>query len=139
MNIEPAALPSPPPQKKLIPSTEVDDTAENRRVITFCEKYRAAVEAKDVEALVAMASPRYQDQDIDYASLAGFLRGSFGHADAIRYDVLYKHVWFQGNQVLVDYTYSASYRTGKDWKRSTDDNRLVLEPDGDSFRILRGM
>jgi hypothetical protein len=85
-----------------------------------------------------MASPDYREDDVDRASLAQFLRGSFQSVDAIRYDFLYKRIIY-GAQIFVDYTYSASYRSGKEWKRATDDNRLVLEPNGDSFLILSGM
>ena len=40
----------------LIPNTRVEDTSENREVVDFIERYRQAVEARNVPALLAMAS-----------------------------------------------------------------------------------
>jgi hypothetical protein len=43
----------------------------------------------------------------------------------------------------VIFTYSASWRspglTQDDWKHKVSDNRLELEVDGDSYKILAGM
>ena len=47
-------------------------------------------------------------------------------------------------RVLVDYTFSASYRIpseqGDDvWQRKVSDNRIELLPHQDEFRIIAGM
>ena len=42
-----------------IQNTDVADSDDNRKVIAFCEKYRHAVELKDVDALLKMASEKY--------------------------------------------------------------------------------
>jgi hypothetical protein len=43
----------------IIPNTDVCDSPRNRTVIDFCERYRHALEARDADALLALASPRY--------------------------------------------------------------------------------
>jgi hypothetical protein len=136
----------------LIPNTSVEDTSENRKVIGFCEKYRRAVEDRDVDALVNMASARYfetggnakSSDDIDYNGLREYLTSRFRQTKAIRYEIKYHRVAeAEGGQIHVFFTYTASFQvptaTGDEWHRAVRDNRLVLVREGDSFKILGGM
>jgi hypothetical protein len=127
-----------------IPNTTVCDTPRARAVIDFCERYRHAVEDRDVSTLVALASPRYREDQIDYAALKDFLTQKMAGVSAIRYEAKYRAVTFRPDgMVAVDYQYSASYRmphpSGDQWHHSIADNTLVLEPHGASFLIVRGM
>ncbi len=134
-----------------IPNTDVEDTDENRRLIAFCERYRHAVENKDVAALLKMAAPNYYEDggnidptdDIDYAGLKAYLMSKFQDASAIRYEIRYRKVAKQRDLIFVDYTYSASYRIpgtkGDEWRHRVEDNRLELVPYQDEFRIVAGM
>ncbi len=135
-----------------IPNTDVEETAENRRVVEFCEEYRHAVERRNVALLLKMANPAYYEDggnidatdDIDYAGLREYLQTKFGDTSAIRYEIRYRDVSAgPGDVIWVDYTYSASYKVpsaqGEVWRRQVADNRLELVPEGDSFTILRGM
>ena len=64
-----------------IPNTDVEDTAENRGVISFCEEYRRAVEQRKIGLLLQLAAPSYYEDggnvdatdDIDYAGLKDYL------------------------------------------------------------------
>lgn len=139
--------------QQLIPNTDVTDTPENRKVIEFCEEYRRGVEMRKVGFLLSLAHPKYYEDggnidatdDIDYAGLKEFLRDRFGGARAIRYEIRYRTIQqTPRNTVLVDYTYSASYKIpGVDgeevWRRQVADNRLELVPTKDSFLILSGL
>ena len=137
-----------------IPNTDLDDTNENRQIVVFCEKYRRAVEERDVEALVAMASTRYFEtggngkpgDDIDYNGLRTYLTSKFKLTKAIRYEIRYHRISeADGNVkvVYVDFTYTASFQIptakGDVWNRAVRDNRLQLLRDGDSYKILAGM
>jgi hypothetical protein len=138
--------------KSFIPNTDVEDTSANRKVISFCEEYRHAVEDKDVNRLVGMASPRYYedggntspDDDIDYDGLKEYLTSTFVKTQTIRYEIRYRKVAIGENKrVFVEYTYSASYRIpglkGEEWRHTVADNRLELMPDGDAYKIIAGM
>ncbi|MCC6215977.1 MAG: hypothetical protein IT376_14015 [Polyangiaceae bacterium] len=138
--------------REAIPNTDVEDTAENRRVIQFCEEYRRAVERKNVALLLRLAHPRYYEDggnsdaadDLDYAGLEAYLREKFRATKAIRYEIRYRRVGAGRRDVIhVDYTYSASYKLptekGDVWRRVVADNRLEIVPAGDGFRILSGM
>ncbi len=135
-----------------IPNTDVEDSAFNRGVISFCEEYRRAVEQRKIGLLLQLAHPSYYEDggnvdssdDIDYAGLKQYLEDQFKDTKAIRYEIRYRRV-AKGRQdhVLVDYTYSASYKIptekGDVWRRTVADNRLELVPNGDSYKILNGM
>ncbi len=137
-----------------IPNTDVEDSDENRKIIAFCEKYRHAVEEKDIGVLMQLASEDYYAtggnvdprDDIDYAGLKSYLSGSFQDARAIRYEIRYRRILRDDedkSRIYVDYTYSASYRIpgvkGEEWRRKVEDNRLEITPHKDDFRILTGM
>jgi hypothetical protein len=135
-----------------IPNTDVEDNDENRRVISFCEKYRHAVEERNVPLLLEMASPRYYEDggnvdaadDIDFAGLKEHLEGRFKDTRAIRYEIRYRRVRHGSeNKILVEFTYTASYKIpglkGEEWRHTVQDNRLDIVPDRASFKILAGM
>ncbi|WP_437934965.1 hypothetical protein [Sorangium sp. So ce341] len=134
-----------------IPNTDVEDSDDNRKIISFCEKYRNAVENKNVGALLQLASPKYYEDggnidasdDLDYAGLREYLNGKFQDARAIRYEIRYRRVLREDDVIYVDYTFSASYRIpgrkGEEWRRKVDDNRLELVEHQDEYRIVAGM
>lgn len=139
---------------RYIPNTDVEDSEENRKIVAFCEKYRHAVEEKDIGLLMQLASEDYYAtggnvdprDDIDYAGLKDYLSGAFQDAKAIRYEIRYRRILRddeEKDRIFVDYTYSASYRIpglkGEEWRRKVEDNRLELAPHNDEYRILTGM
>jgi hypothetical protein len=139
---------------RYIPNTDVEDTDENRKIVAFCEKYRHAVEEKNVGLLMELASEDYYAtggnvdprDDIDYAGLKTYLAGSFQDARAIRYEIRYRRILHDAEEkdvIFVDYTYSASYRIpglkGEEWRRKVQDHRLELVPHNNEYRILTGM
>jgi hypothetical protein len=146
------AAPSVGCSKSNIPNTDVEDSSENRKVIAFCEKYRRAVEDRDVDALIGMVSPRYfetggnakSSDDIDYNGLRQYLTSKFKQTKAIRYEIRYRRISETENKVInVDFTYTASFQIptekGDMWNRSVRDNRLTLLRDKDDFKIIGGM
>jgi hypothetical protein len=135
-----------------IANTDVEDNDFNRKVIEYCENYRHAVEQRNTARLLKMAHPSYYEDggnvdasdDLDYAGLENYLNSEFNQTRAIRYEIHYRQI-SEGrkNSVLVDYTYSASYKIptahGDVWRRRVADNRLQLTREGEGFRILSGM
>jgi hypothetical protein len=138
--------------KTYIPNTDVQDTGENREIITFCERYRHAMEDRDVGELLKLMSPGYfedggnvkSDDDADYAAIRDFLTGDFLKATGIRYEIRYRRVTHtETNHIFVDYTYAAAWKVPgvktEEWHHQVADNRLDLVRDGDSFKIVSGM
>lgn len=136
----------------VIPNTDVLDTPENRDLITFCERYRRAVELKNIGMLLEMAAPSYYEDggtldptdDMDHAGLADYLRNKYVEAESVRYEIRYRRV-SKGRQdrFLVDFTYSASFRvptaSGAEWRRKVSENRLEIVPHGEKYLIVSGM
>jgi hypothetical protein len=123
-----------------IANTTVEDAPDTRAILAVCERYRKALEARDVDTLVALASRRYLDHGIDFAALAAFVRKTVGAAIAIRYDIRYDDVSRTIDRVLVDFHYSASFElTDGKWTHTTSTSRLVLVREEGQYRILSGM
>ncbi len=111
-----------------------------------------AVEQRNTARLLMMADKSYYEDggnvdasdDLDYDGLKDYLEKEFSKTLAIRYEIHYRRV-SEGrkNTLLVDYTYSASYKIptveGDVWRRRVADNRMELARDGEGFRILSGM
>ena len=138
--------------KTYIPNTDVEDSSDNRKVILFCEKYRHAVEDKNIAELLKLASPSYfedggntkPDDDYDYAGLKEYLTTTFLRTTSIRYEIRYRRLTFtETGHILVDYTYAAAYRIpgvkGEEWRHKIADNRLDLVRADETFKIVSGM
>ena len=137
---------------QFIPNTDVEDNDENRRIISFCEKYRHAVEERNVPLLLVMASETYFEDggnvdsadDMDYTGLREYLEGKFKDTRAIRYEIRYRRVRRgREEKILVEFTYTASYRIpglkGDEWRHTVADNRLELVTDQAAYKIVAGM
>jgi hypothetical protein len=136
--------------KSYIPNTDVENSGENLKVIQFCERYRHAVQDKNIAELLHLASPAYfsssvRNEDVyDYAGLKDYLTQTFVKTSGIRYEIRYRRVTYtETNHILVDYTYAAAFRLpglkGDEWRHKVADNRLDLVREGDSYRIASGM
>jgi hypothetical protein len=132
--------------------TQVVDSEENRQLIGVVEQYRTAVERKDTQALLAMASKNYWEDggtptgsdDYGYDGLHDVLMNRFARADGIRYSMKYMGVRrLARNRAAVDVMIDASYSiaTAQGPKRldMKDQNELVLEYDGRKWLFLSGM
>ncbi|HEX2679348.1 MAG TPA: hypothetical protein VHM19_22005 [Polyangiales bacterium] len=136
----------------LIPNTRVEDTAENREVVDFVEKYRVAVEERNVPALLSMASQNYfddmgtpaGDDDIDFDGLKAGLARVREDVLGTRYQISYRAVTYVTDQkVLVDILYTGWFRVttakGPQWKRHLEPHRIVLAREDSHYKILSGM
>jgi hypothetical protein len=138
--------------KTLIPNTDVEDTGQNRDVVIFCERYRHAMEEKDVGQILKLMSKGYfedggntkNEDDADYDKIREFLTGEFLQTGAIRYEMRYRRITFtETNHIYVDYTYAAAWKLPgvkqDEWHHKVADNRLDLVREGDGFKIVGGM
>ena len=138
--------------KTYIPNTDVEDTRQNRDVVLFCEKYRHALEDKNVGVILKMMSPDYfesggnskNEDDADFGKVREFLTGDFLRTASIRYEIRYRRVVFtETGHIKVDYTYAAAWKLPgvkqDEWHHKVADNELDLVRDGESFRIVKGM
>src|SRR6202046_3658062 len=139
--------------KVYIPNTDVEDNMQNRDVVLFCEKYRHALEDKNVGQILQLMSPTYfedggntkNEDDADFDKIREFLTSDFLRTAGIRYEMRYRRITYtETNHIFVDYTYAAAWKIPSlkgsgEWHHQVADNRLDLVHDGDSFRIVAGM
>ena len=138
--------------KVYIPNTDVEDTAQNRDVVMFCERYRHALEDKNVAELLKVMSTSYfedggntkNEDDADFDKIREFLTSDFLRTSGVRYEIRYRRVSFTERQhILVDYTYAAAWKVPgvkqDEWHHHVADNELDIVREGDNFKIVRGM
>jgi hypothetical protein len=135
-----------------IPNTHVPDTSENREIIDFVEKYREAVENRDIAVLLRMTSPLYFDDmgtpggqdDVDYDTLKAALVRMRKEVLGARYQISYRAINFVPNdRVLVDLLYTGWFKLdtpeGPQWRRRLEPHRIVLDRDDGKLLIMSGM
>ena len=133
-----------------IPNTDVPDNSENREVIEFVEDYRHAVERRDVGGILSLVSARFFDDngtiqtedDRDYDMLREQL-ARFDELLDVRYEMRYRRITYRPDRILVDYTYTASFKVatpqGDRWETRLRDNRIELAREDGEFRIISGI
>ena len=138
--------------KTYIPNTDVEDTSQNRDIVLFCERYRHALEEKNVGQLLRLMSPSYFEDggntknkdDADFDRIREFLTGDFLRTGGIRYEMRYRRITFtETKHIYVDYTYAAAWKLPgvkqEEWHHKVADNRLDLVREGETFKIASGM
>ncbi len=134
---------TPPP---MIEGTNIPATPENRAVIAAIERYRAALIARDADAVLATISPRFHDDrgtpdPDDDVDLDGFRRGLhevLDVVDAVTMSIHYQDVRREADRVLVDVTYELALDADGDVLRREGDRTYVLERDAAGYRLLAG-
>jgi len=133
-----------------IPNTDVPDTSENREVLSFVERYRHAVERRRPAEILTLVSRRFFDDngtiqttdDRDYDMLREDI-ARFEELLDVRYEMRYRRVTYRSDRILVDYTYTASFKVatpeGDRWETRLRDNRIELVREEGEFRIISGI
>jgi ketosteroid isomerase-like protein len=135
-----------------IPETNIDDTPENRAVLALVEDYQEAVEALDADAVLALVSPDfYEDNgntdssdDYGYEGLREALRESFDRTEAMQLILRVNAIEVEDDEAFAELQYEFrahnDYPSGMKWDTGTDRTRLRLRrsPDGE-WRIVSGI
>jgi hypothetical protein len=133
------------------PGSKIPDNPENREVLEIVSQYQRAMEARDADRLLALASPDYYedaattDTDDDYGldGLRKVLSERFSKIQLMAYVVKVKGLDVDGDKATVDYTYEMrfSFKVGESlrWHTAQDDNRLELKKTDGAWKIVAGM
>src|SRR5512137_2556518 len=136
---------------KYLPNTEIRDTPDNRAIIAVIDAYRKAFDTRNVDGVMALVSPSYYDDagtvdasdDVDYKALPQVLRDTFSRITQVRIEFGITDIVVNGNKGQADLFYDAKYRVmtprTEIAKRDTDIQRLLLERDGQSWKIISGL
>jgi hypothetical protein len=137
---------------KLIPGTEVQDTATNRKLLDRIERYRLAVEHRDVTAILAMVSPTYFDErghpddpsyHWDYARLAKELPQKLDKVKDVRLEIQVRHIVVKDDTARAAYFYTENYiatlPSGEIPEHTSDIERMEFQRQGDRWMITKGL
>lgn len=135
-----------------IRNTDIDDTPENRDVLALVEEYKKAVESLDADAVLALVSPDfYEDNgntdsadDYDFDGLKTNLRASFDRTKTmqliLRVDAVEVEKDTAYAEVYYEFRAHNEYPSGTKWDTGTDRTRLQLVRTPAGFwRIIAGI
>jgi hypothetical protein len=136
-----------------LPNTKIEDTEETRGVYERVHQYREAMEARDVDAVIAMVSPRYYenagtthtDKD-DYGfqvlhdKVLALLRNN---VLAVQYQMLLRDIRVDGDLAVAEYEYFYKFKFveggNEGWAQRNDFNRLEFTREGGQWMIVSGL
>ena len=136
-----------------IPGTQIRDAPENRAILDVLAAYKAAMEARDSDALLALAAPNYFDRGdpnrtsttgpLDYGTLRRDLPDDFKDVKSVHLDITVKDVQVDGDKAHVDYyavlRYAVAVVSGEKWFSEADDARMRLVKLNGKWKIASGL
>jgi len=136
-----------------IPGTNIRDAPENRAILDVLAAYKAAMEARDPDALLALAAPNYFDKGdptrmattgpLDYGTLRRDLPEDFKDVKSVHLDITVKDVKVDGDKAQVDYyavlRYAVGVVSGEKWFSEADDARMRLVKLNGKWKIASGL
>jgi hypothetical protein len=136
---------------KVFPGTKIADNPDNRQVVEVISAYQKAMESRDLELLLDMATPDYYedrgtlDKTDDYglAELKSNLIQRFSSIQQLRYTVKVKDIKINGEEALVDFHYQMlfQFKIGESarWEQAEDDGQLELRKIDKVWKIAAGL
>lgn len=135
-----------------IRNTDIDDTQDNRDVLALVEEYKKAVESLDPDAVLALVSPDfYEDNgntdsadDYDLKGLKSNLREMFGRTKTMQLVLRVDAVEVAKDSAFAELYYELrahnEYPSGTKWDTASDRTRLQLvRAPGGPWRIVAGI
>jgi hypothetical protein len=136
-----------------IAGTKIEDTRDNRSVLEVIGAYKQAVEARNVEGVVALCSPKYYEDngngdptdDYGFSDLrTRVLPETFLRLAEVRLEIEVKEIRVDKKRALADlrFVYQAKMAlpSGEKWHADTELNRVELEQDAEGkWKIIRGL
>jgi len=136
---------------RYFPGTEIPDNNDTRAIKDVMEKYRNAVEAKDVGTIVALCSERYRDDagtiqtddDLDYATLRELLPKRLAKVQSSSLYMELKRIDVQQDDAIATYSYVWRYRlpslTHNRPESNSDIMQMTFKRIGKEWKITRGL
>ena len=136
---------------KRIPGTAIDDTDETRAILGVMEKYRSAIESKDVNGVMTLLDPSFKDDagtsgpedDLNYEALKQKLPDQFAQTEELKLDVTVKKITVNKNDTAdVVYSYNTAYKLPKLSNKLLSDSELdqmTLKRVNGTWKIISGI
>ena len=135
-----------------VAGTQIDYTPEKQEIADLIEKYRVALETKDVETLKSIAGDGYYENasttndpsdDYDIKGLHKVLGRLQNEVKAVKYQIKIKAIEILDKNAAVDLEYTGHYlfvRQERDrWAQHSDKNRVTLRKKRDGWKIVSGL
>jgi len=138
---------------RFIEGTKVEDTEENREIVDLVDRYRLAVEKRDIDTLKGMISRHYfanagttseSEDDYGYDLLeAKILPRVSDDIKSIQFRIVMRNVSFQGERAFAEFEFWYKFfyvDGGKDrWVSKNNFNRLEFIKEDGVWRIIGGL
>ena len=136
---------------RLIPGTDVRDTAANRAVYDVLLKYREALEKRDADGVLALVAPAYYDtagtpdpaDDLDRARLEASLRDDLAKTDSVKVEFTIRRIEVNGDEAQVEIFFDTYYRVKTPTtvvpRRDSDVQRLHLKKLDGQWKFVSGL
>lgn len=135
----------------LLPGTEIPETQDTRAVYDVLLAYRAALERRDVQGIMALVAPRYFDSagtpdpsdDLDRAGLEAALARELPRTEGERVEFTIRKIEVTGDQATAEIFYDSFYRVKAGAqlvpRRDSDLSRLKLVRIDGAWRFFAGL
>lgn len=135
---------------RYFPGTNIPDNADTQAIKAIMEKYRSAVEAKDVTAILALVSETYRDDagtihtddDLDYSALREVLPKRLSKVQNPNLYMELKRIDVERDLATATYSYVWRYRLPSLTSRPGSDSdimQMAFKRVGKEWKITRGL
>ena len=135
---------------RLIPGTDIVDNQESRAILDVMQQYRAALEGRNANKILELASEQYKDNsgtadpadDLDYATLRRVLPQRMEKLEDVSVDMNVRKITVDRDVANVIYYFNIRYRmpkyTGKPQSEG-DLQQMWLKKVGGQWKIVSGL
>jgi len=135
---------------RYLPGTDIKDTPETRAIATVLETYRQAVEKRDTQAILAMATPDYFDNsgtmdpadDVDRAGLEKRL-DELKQVNDLRLALAVRGIEVKKGEARAEVTFDQFYRVqtpnGPVARHDSDIHRMTFKKLGGKWLFASGL
>ena len=136
-----------------LPMTDIPDTDETRAIHSKVLAYKEAMEARDIDAIMALVSHRYYENggttetdrdDYGYERLRDEVIPKLRqNVRALQFQVIFRRIEVEENRAFADYEFFSRFlyvEGGREaWEQNNDFNRLEFALEGGEWMIVAGL
>ena len=136
-----------------LPMTDIPDTDDTRAIHAKVIAYKEAMEARDIDAIMALVSHRYYENggttetdrdDYGYERLRDVVLPRLRqNVKALQYQVIFRRIEVEDDQAFADYEFFSRFlyvEGGREaWDQNNDFNRISFRMEDGEWMIVAGL
>ena len=136
-----------------LPMTDIPDNDDTRAIHAKVLAYKEAMEARDIDAIMALVSHRYYENggttetdrdDYGYETLRDVVLPRLRqNVKALQYQVIFRRIEVEEDQAFADYEFFSRFlyvEGGREaWDQDNDFNRLTFRMEDGEWMIVAGL